>query len=122
MASRISRMISLSRDNLVHLMRQNDFLNAVPGLGALKPQFDECNEAFDKSAKERGCRCRADTTLLTPCMSAFIAALEESKTGDQELMRQFIQFVAKTPTVDTVGVTIFYAPPDGSAPQRYVYP
>lgn len=102
--------------------RQDDFYTAVPGMSALKEQFNACHAAYEQSAKERGCRCRADNNVLSPCIQAFIDALNSSKDGDQEVMRQFIQFVAKTPSVETTGVTIYYAPPNGDTPQRYMYP
>jgi hypothetical protein len=102
--------------------RQDDFFSAVPGMTPLKEQFKACNDAFEKSAKERGCRCRADSNVFSPCVQAFVDTLNSSKDGDQEIMRQFIQFVAKTPNIETTGVTIYYAPPNGDAPQRYSYP
>ncbi len=122
MAQRITRMISISRDNIMQFGRQEEFFIAVPGLVGLKETFAACNVAYEKSATEHGCRCRADTNTLTPCMRAFLDALNASKDGDQEAMRQFIQFVAKTPNIETTGVTIYYAPPNGETPQRYSYP
>lgn len=122
MTQRITRMISISRDNIMQFGRQPEFYTAVPGMAALKETFDGCHAAYEQSAKERGCRCRADNNVLSPCMTAFIDALNASKTGDQEVMRQFIQFVAKTPNIETTGVTIYYAPPNGTEPQRYAYP
>lgn len=122
MTQRITRMISISRDNIMQFGRQDEFFNAVPGMLAVKEQFTACHDAYEKSAKERGCRCRADNNVLSPCVQAFIDVLNSSKTGDQEVMRQFIQFVAKTPNIETTGVTIYYAPPNGDTPQRYTYP
>jgi len=122
MTPRITRMISISRDNIMQFGRQDAFFTAVPGMLALKEKFESCHAAYDQSAKERGCRCRADNNVLTPCVTAFIDILNASKESDQELMRQFIQFVAKTPNNETTGVTIYYAPPDGTAPQRHTYP
>lgn len=122
MTQRITRMISISRDNIMQFGRQDEFFNAVPGMASLKEKFAECHAAFEQSAKDRGCRCRADNNALTPCVQAFIDALNASKDGDKESMQQFIQFVAKTPNIETTGVTIYYAPPNGDAPQRYTYP
>jgi|688.fasta_scaffold810684_2 hypothetical protein len=122
MTQRITRMISISRDNIMQFGRQDEFFNAVPGMQELKAKFTECHESFERSAKERGCRCRADNNVLSPCVQAFIEALNTSKDGDGETMRQFIQFVAKTPSIETTGVTIYYAPPNGETPQRYSYP
>lgn len=102
--------------------RQDEFFNAVPGMLTLKEKFNACHAAYEKSAKERGCRCRADTDTLSPCVQEFITTLNNSKENDQEIMRQFIQFVAKTPNIETTGVTIYYAPANGTAPQRYMYP
>jgi len=122
MTQRITRMISISRDNIMQFGRQDEFFAAVPGMTALKEPFNDCHAAYEKSARERGCRCRADNNTLSPCVQAFIDALNTSKEGDQETMRQFIQFVAKTPNIETTGVTIYYAPPNGDTPQRYSYP
>lgn len=122
MAQRITRMISISRDNIMQFGRQPEFFNAVPGMLPLKETFETCNAAYEQSAKERGCRCRADNNLLSPYVTAFVDALNASKEGDGETMRQFIQFVAKTPDIETTGVTIYYAPPNGDTPQRYSYP
>jgi hypothetical protein len=122
MTQRITRMISISRDNIMQFAQQQPFFDAVPGLANLQPQFEACRAAYDKSASERGCRCRADNNVLSPCMTAFIEALLHAKENDQETMRQFIQFVAKTPNIETTGVTIYYSPPDGSAPQRHTFP
>jgi hypothetical protein len=122
MPQRITRMISISRDNIMQFSRQDDFFNAVPGMRDLKEKFVECNAAYEQSARERGCRCRADNNLLSPCISAFIDRLNDAKENDQELMRQFMQFVAKTPNIETTGITIYYAPADGGAPQRHSYP
>ena len=122
MTQRITRMISISRDNIVQFTQQQEFFDAVPGLVNLQPQFTECRAAYDKSARERGCRCRADNNVLSPCMTAFIEALLHAKEHNQDTMRQFIQFVAKTPDIETTGVTIYYSAPDGSAPQRHSFP
>jgi hypothetical protein len=122
MAQRITRMISISRDNIMQFGRQDDFFNAVPGMLPLKEQFNACHDAYEKSAKERGCRCRADNNVLSPCVQAFVDSLNASKESDGDVMRQFIQFVAKTPNIETTGVTIYYAPPNGDTPQRYAYP
>lgn len=122
MAQRITRMISISRDNIMQFGRQDDFFNAVPGMLPLKEQFTACHDAYEKSAKERGCRCRADNNVLSPCVQAFVDSLNASKESDGDVMRQFIQFVAKTPNIETTGVTIYYAPPNGDTPQRYTYP
>ena len=122
MAGRISRMISLSRDNIMQFSKQEDFFAAVPAIENLREQFNTCNNDFDQSAKEQGCRCRANTNLLLPCMTAFIEALNTSKAGDQELMKQFICFVAKTPEIESTGVTIYHTPSSNEAPQRYSYP
>lgn len=122
MTQRITRMISISRDNIMQFGRQDEFFNAVPGMLPLKEKFTECSAAYEQSAKERGCRCRADNNVLSPCVQAFIDTLNASKDGDREIMRQFIQFVAKTPNIETTGVTIYYAPPNGDTPQRYSYP
>lgn len=122
MTKRITRMISISRDNIMQFGRQDDFFNAVPGMLPLKEQFTACHDAYEKSAKERGCRCRADNNTLSPCVQAFVDALNNSKENDPEIMRHFIQFVAKTPNIETTGVTIYYAPPNGDTPQRYTYP
>jgi hypothetical protein len=119
---RITRMISLSRDNISQFGQQAEFFNAVPGMAALKERFAECKNAFEQSAKDRGCRCRADTNLLAPCITAVINVLNESKDGDQTTMNDFIRFVAKTPDIETTGVTIYYAGPNGGDPQRYAYP
>jgi len=122
MAQRITRMISISRDNIMQFGQQDAFFTAVPGMANLKETFAGCQTAFAQSAKDRGCRCRADTNLLSPCVTAFLDALNESKAGDQAVMNDFIRFVAKTPNIETTGVTIYYAPPNGDAPQRYSYP
>ncbi|NBT75279.1 MAG: hypothetical protein EBT15_04790 [Betaproteobacteria bacterium] len=122
MTQRITRMISIGRDNIMQLMQQDNFFAAVPGLMPLKAQFEACRAAYDQSAKDRGCRCRADLNTLNPCLAAFLDTLEAAKENNRELMNQFIQFVAKTPNIETTGVTIYYAPPNGSAPQRYTYP
>lgn len=122
MTQRITRMISISRDNIIQFWRQPDFFTAVPGMASLKDLFNECNALFDKSAKDHGCRCRADVNVLAPGMHAFIDALNISKESDQEMMKHFIQFVAKTPDIETTGVTIYYSPTNGAAPQRYSYP
>ena len=122
MTQRITRMISIGRDNIMQFMQSDDFFVAVPGMLPFKAQFDACRAAFDQSGRERGCRCRADSGALTPCITTFIEALNTSKDGDKDLMLQFIRFVAKTPNIETTGVTIYYAPPNGTAPQRYTYP
>lgn len=122
MTQRITRMISISRDNIMQFGRQPEFYTAVPGMLSLKDAFDGCHAAFEQSARERGCRCRADHNAVHPCIAAFIDTLNAAKDGDQELMRQFIQFVAKTPNIETTGVTIYYAPTNGSEPQRHTYP
>ena len=120
--ARITRMISISRDNIVQMMQQEDFFTAVPGLADLKDQFGECKAAYEESGKKQGCRCRADTNLLAPCITAFLTRLETAKENNAELVQQFLQFVAKTPNVEHTGVTIYYAPPNGGEPQRYTYP
>jgi hypothetical protein len=122
MSKRITRMISISRDNIMQFAQAGNFFDAVPELAHLKPNFDECRAAFDASAKKHGCRCRADTGVLYPCVSAFLTTLEEFKTTNPDAVQKFIRFVAKDDNIESTGVTIYYAPPNVSAPMRYAFP
>jgi hypothetical protein len=122
MATRITRMISLSRDNIMQITQQADFFDSFPELAHLKPTFNDCRAAFNESAKKNGCRCRADTNVLYPCVSAFLTALEGFKTENPDVVQRFIRLVAKDDKVESTGVTIYYSPPNTSAPTRYTFP
>lgn len=118
----MTRMISISRDNIMHMTAQADFFDRNPQLTGVKEQIDACRAAFDESAKKQGCRCRADTNLLFGCVTAFINTLEEAKTTNPELVKQFVQYVAKSDDITNTKVTLYYVPPNSSTPARYVYP
>ena len=122
MTQHITRMISISRDNIMHFTTQTDFFETIPELSQLKPTFDECRAAFDASAIKSGCRCRADTALLYPCVSAFLSTLEDFKTTNPEAIKKFIRLVAKDDNIESTGVTIYYALPTTSKPIRYTFP
>jgi hypothetical protein len=115
-------MISLNRDNVVQMTAQPDFFSVNPGLAGLKQQLDDCRDAFNTSARKAGCRCRADTTLLAGCVSAFLETLENAKQTDPEVVQQFVKYAAKTDNIAATGVTIFYAKPNETTPTRYLFP
>jgi hypothetical protein len=120
--ARISRMISLNRDNILSVTQTPDFYTRNPLLAPLQPKMDECRAAFYKSGQERGCRCRADGTLLHGCVSEFLELLNNAKETNPEAIQEFIRCVAKADDVTSTGVTIYYAPPDSTDPVRYTFP
>jgi hypothetical protein len=120
--ARISRMISLNRDNILTITQAPDFYTRNPLLEPLRTKMDECRAAFNKSGQERGCRCRADGTLLHGCVSEMLELLNGAKETDPEAIQEFIRCVAKTDDVASTGVTIYYAPPDSTDPVRYTFP
>jgi hypothetical protein len=122
MSQRITRMISLNRDNIMQITQRPDFFEKMPALANLIPLFDECRAAFDESAKKSGCRCRADTTVLFNCVSPFLVALEKCKETDPETVQQFVRYIAKDENVESTGVTIYYSAPNETTPQRYMFP
>lgn len=120
MTRRITRMISLNRDNIMSLTQEAEFFTRNPGLAALKETMDNCRAAFDDSARKAGCRCRADTTLLNNCVTTFLGTIEDAKQTDPELVNTFVRYIAKTDDIDTVGVTIFYVRPNESTDRKSV--
>jgi len=122
MTQKITRMISISRDNILHMTAEPAFFETNPGLLELKPQLDDCRTAFDVSARKAGCRCRADTQLLVGCVSAFLELLENARQTNPEIVQQFIRYVAKTDQIDTTGVTIHYVRPGSTDVTRYSFP
>lgn len=117
-----TRMISLNRDNIVHMTSQPEFFTKNPGLADLEQRMADCRAAFDTSAKKAGCRCRADTTLLTGCVSAFLETLENAKQENPEIVQQFVKYAAKADDITGTGVTIFYVRPNETTPTRYQFP
>lgn len=122
MGHNFTRMISLNRDNIMQMTTQPDFFTRNPGLESLQQLLTDCREAFNVSAKKAGCRCRADTTLLAGCVSAFLETLESAKQTEPEVVQQFVQYAAKTEDIASTGVTIFYAKPNETTPTRYLFP
>ena len=122
MTRRITRMISLNRDNVMSLTQETEFFTRNTGLAPLKDTMDNCRAAFDDSARKAGCRCRAYTTLLTGCVTTFLETIENAKQTDPELVATFVRYIAKTDDIDTVGVTIFYVRPNESEPTKYMFP
>jgi len=118
----MTRMVSISRDNIMHMVAQPDFFEKNPQLISVKESMDACRAAFEESAKKQGCRCRADTNLLFKCISTFINTLEEAKTTNPEIVHQFVRYVAKADDIANTKVTIYYVPPNSSTPARYVFP
>jgi len=122
MTRRITRMISLNRDNIMSLTHEPDFFSRNPGMAALKETMDSCRAAFDDSARKAGCRCRADTTLLNTCVMTFLETIEQAKQTNPELVDTFVRYIAKTDDIATVGITIFYNRPNESEPTKYMFP
>ena len=122
MGQNFTRMISLNRDNIMQMTTQPDFFTRNPGLEPLQQQLTDCREAFNVSAKKAGCRCRADTTLLTGCVSTFLETLEAAKQTEPEIVQQFVRYAAKNDNIAGTGVTIFYAKPNETTPTRYLFP
>jgi len=121
--ARISRVLSVGRDNIVRYASDADFFTKNPGLESLRPQFDECRAAYAKSGADKGCSCRADTNLLVPCITAFIQLLLEAKTNNPQTVQDFVKYVAKTDDIANTGVTIYFRAIDGSAElTRYEFP
>lgn len=122
MVNNMTRMLSLNRDNILQLVKTPDFFERNPSLNPLKETMDACNAAFENSAKNAGCRCRADTTLIAGCVSEFLETLEAAKQTNPEAVQQFVRYVAKTDDIASTGVTIFYARPNETTPTRYLFP
>lgn len=101
---------------------EDALFEAVPQFVPFKAKFKVCRDAFDESGKKAGCRCRADTKLLAPCVSEFLETLETAKTNDPELVKQFVRYVAKTDDVDNTAVTIYYVRPNETEPHKYQFP
>jgi hypothetical protein len=121
--ARISRTLSVGRDNIVRYASDADFFEKNPGIESLRPQFEECRAAYAKSGAEKGCSCRADANLLVPCITAFIQLLVNAKTENPQVVQDFIKYVAKTDDIENTGVTIYFRAIDGSADlTRYEFP
>jgi hypothetical protein len=123
MTRRVSRVISVGRDNIVRYASDAEFFTKNPGLQSLQPQFDECRAAYAKSGAEKGCSCRADASLLIPCITAFIQLLLTAKEDNPTLIQDFIKYVAKTDDIENTGVTIYFRALDGSTElTKYEFP
>lgn len=121
--TRISRTLSVGRDNIVRYASDAEFFTKNPGIESLKPQFDECRTAYAKSGAEKGCSCRADANLLIPCITAFIELLLAAKTDNPQIVQDFIKYVAKTDDIENTGVVIYFRAIDGSTElTRYEFP
>lgn len=121
--ARISRVLSVGRDNIVRYASDADFFTKNPGIESLRLQFDECRAAYAKSGADKGCSCRADTNLLVPCITAFIQLLLEAKTNNPQTVQDFVKYVAKTDDIANTGVTIYFRAIDGSTElTRYEFP
>lgn len=123
MTRRFSRMISLSRENIMRFVAEPEFFEKNPGLQPIAAQMAECRDAFAKSAAEKGCRCRADTSLLVPCMTAFIQTLLAAKENSPDTVQDFVRYAAKKDQIEDTGITIYFSGMDGSHDlQRYEFP
>lgn len=123
MSSRVSRMISLNRDNILRFAASPDFYEKNPGLQSTKEVIRNCHAAFTESGRKAGCSCRADANLLVPCMMVFIQTLMDAKTNNPAAVQDFIRYVAKTDNIDGTGITLYFRALDGSAElARYVLP
>lgn len=121
--SRISRVLSVGRDNIVRYAGDETFFTKNPGIESLKPQFDECRAAYAKSGADKGCSCRADANMLVPCITAFIQLLLDAKTNNPQTVQDFIKYVAKSDDIEKTGVTIYFRAVDGSNElTRYEFP
>ncbi|NCV20548.1 MAG: hypothetical protein EBV45_01145 [Chloroflexi bacterium] len=116
-------MISLNRDNILRFVAEPDFFVKNPGMQPIAQQMTDCNNAFAKSAAEKGCRCRADTSLLTPCVTAFIRLLVDAKQSNSSIVTDFVKYAAKKDQIDGIAVTIYFSDLNGgSTLQRYEFP
>lgn len=115
-------MISVNRDNILLMTKDEVFYEKNPGLAFLRPEMDACRDAFDASAKKAGCRCRADAGLLHGCVSKFLNTLEAAKGLNKNVVEDFVRFVAKNDDITGVGVTAFYMRPNEQTPHRYTFP
>lgn len=123
MTSRVSRSISLSRDNILRFTETPDFYEKNPAFKPLEDTMRVCREAFTASGKKAGCSCRADASLLTPCVTTFIQTLMDAKTNNPATVTDFIRYVAKTENIDGTAITIYFRGLDGSSElTRYVLP
>lgn len=123
MATRVSRMISLSRDNILRFTETADFYEKNPALQRLEASMRDCREAFAASGKKAGCSCRADVNLLTACVTTFIQTLMDAKTNNPAAVEDFVRYVAKTNDIAGTAITIYFRALDGGSElTRYVLP
>ena len=118
----ITRMVSISRDNIINMFEQPDFFTRNQALVDIQPLAASSLAAFYESAKKAGCRCRADTSLLTNAIMALLDKLEAARQTEPETVQQFIRYVAKAEDIAHTGVTIHYIHPGTNSLRRYVFP
>jgi hypothetical protein len=116
-------MCSISRDNIVRMMSDNEFYDKNPAFVDVRKEMEECTTAYHESGRKAGCHCRADTKLLRPCLNTFIAILEEAKEDEEryETVNDFVRYVSKDSDISNVGVSLFFQATNDAEMQRYEY-
>ena len=119
----VSKMVSISRDNLVRMMSDNEFYEKNAAFNDAKSFMESCTAAYNESGRRAGCHCRADTKLLIPCLDKFIAILEDAKENEDEydVVNDFVRYVSKDQDISNVGVSLYFQATNSDAMKRYEY-
>ena len=119
----VSKMVSISRDNLVRMMSDNEFYEKNAAFNDAKSVMESCTAAYNESGRRAGCHCRADTKLLIPCLDKFIAILEDAKENEDtyDVVNDFVRYVSKDQDISNVGVSLYFQATNSDAMKRYEY-
>jgi hypothetical protein len=112
----ITRMVSISRDNIIRMSAEPEFYVKNPAFESIKDEMDNCRKAFNDSGRKAGCHCRADTKLLIPCVTAFLSILTQAKENEEQydVVNNFVKYVAKSDDITGTGISVYFRSLDGS--------
>lgn len=110
--------MTLTRDEFARILFMDNFFPENPAFAHLQAQTLECKNAYEESRKNSSCNCGGKSSLLFPCIDAFLDFADSIRETQPEALQGVAQFVMRLRgRTDAQGFTLYYRK-SGSEPLR----
>lgn len=114
------KYLTLTRDEFAGVLFRDNFFTENPAFAHLQEQILGCKADYEESKRNSSCRCGGKSSLLFPCIDAFLDYAESIRATQPEALQGVSNFVRQLRgRPDALGFTLYYRK-TGSEPLRKV--
>lgn len=114
------KYLTLTRDDFARALFMENFFAENPAFAHLQEQVEGCKTAYEESKRSSSCRCGGKSSLLFPCLDAFLDHVDAIRATQPEALQGVARYVVQLRgRPDALGFTLYYRK-TGSEPLRKV--